>query len=209
MSILKKSSRDKKFHIVYKTTNTLNGIYYIGVHSTNEIEDGYLGSGLILLKAIKKHGKDKFSREVVRVFKTREEAYSYESSIVTEDLIKSRVCYNRAVGGQGGYLGEEAIEKMRKSKLGISPWNKGITKTKSCKDCDKRIPNKPSRKQTRCESCYHKTKVGKGNISWKNTYIIEDLEYHSLIKASEVTGIPKTTLFRWCKDPKKSKYSIK
>lgn len=32
-------------HIVYKTTNILNNKYYIGVHSTFNINDNYLGCG--------------------------------------------------------------------------------------------------------------------------------------------------------------------
>jgi len=206
---LKKSSYDKKHHTVYKTTNLTNGIYYIGVHSTNDLEDEYLGSGLVLIKVIKKHGKAQFSKEILRQFETREEAYSYEATLVTETLIKSRVCYNRAVGGQGGFLGQEAIEKMKKSKLGISPWNKGTIKLKPCKDCVKLIPDKPSRKQTRCESCHYKTKKDKGNPSWKHTYIIHGITYYSLTAASKDTKVPSTTLLRWCKDPRKIDFIIK
>jgi len=42
-------------HIVYKTTNIVNGKYYIGV--TNGKDPGYLGSGRVLLSAIKEYGK--------------------------------------------------------------------------------------------------------------------------------------------------------
>lgn len=42
------------FHFLYKTTNTLNGKIYIGAHSTQDLNDGYLGSGKQILDAIKK-----------------------------------------------------------------------------------------------------------------------------------------------------------
>jgi hypothetical protein len=38
----------------YKTINKINNKYYIGVHSTNDIKDGYLGSGVALKRAIRK-----------------------------------------------------------------------------------------------------------------------------------------------------------
>lgn len=54
-----------KNYIVYITTNTINGKKYIGSHSTKNIEDGYLGSGVYLSKAIKKHGNQNFIREIL------------------------------------------------------------------------------------------------------------------------------------------------
>jgi hypothetical protein len=46
----------RKYHIVYQTTNTINGKIYIGCHSTDVIEDGYIGSSLLLKQAVAMHG---------------------------------------------------------------------------------------------------------------------------------------------------------
>lgn len=46
-------------YIIYKTTCLVNNMKYIGWHSTNNLNDGYLGSGKYLLRAIDKYGKEK------------------------------------------------------------------------------------------------------------------------------------------------------
>jgi hypothetical protein len=50
------SIKSKKFHFIYKTTNLLNNKFYIGMHSTSNLKDGYLGSGTHLRYAIRKYG---------------------------------------------------------------------------------------------------------------------------------------------------------
>ena len=45
---------------IYKVTNLLNNKYYIGMHRTTNPNDGYLGSGVAIKKAIKKYGKEAF-----------------------------------------------------------------------------------------------------------------------------------------------------
>lgn len=89
----------RKYNYFYKITNNINGFYYYGVHSTDDLEDGYMGSGSRLRIAYKEFGMDKFSKEILKFFDTREEAFEYESRIVTEDLVFNTECYNSMVGG--------------------------------------------------------------------------------------------------------------
>ena len=58
---------------IYKTTNTINGKFYIG-KSQREIKESeeYFGSGLILQRAIKKHGKEYFIKEIIDTADTME-----------------------------------------------------------------------------------------------------------------------------------------
>lgn len=93
--------KEYKYHIIYKTTNTVNNKIYVGMHSTDNINDRYMGSGWILKNAIKKYGRDKFVKEVLYVYSNRQEARQMESLIVDEDFCKRLDTYNTAVGGMG------------------------------------------------------------------------------------------------------------
>lgn len=50
----------KKYY-VYKTINKINGKMYIGSHY-GKLNDDYLGSGLLITRAIEKHGKQNFKK---------------------------------------------------------------------------------------------------------------------------------------------------
>lgn len=87
-----------KQHYTYKIINNLNGMYYIGVHSIKGDEDKYFGSGSALKAAIRKHGKDSFTKGVIEYYDTREEALKAERLLVANHDDKS---YNLVKGGGG------------------------------------------------------------------------------------------------------------
>jgi hypothetical protein len=86
---------------VYETTNLINGKKYIGKHSTTNIDDGYLGSGKILLEDIKMYGRKNFGRKILIIVGSEEESYRYENKLITNHIIQSKKYYNLTVGGQG------------------------------------------------------------------------------------------------------------
>lgn len=102
----------KRFHLVYKTINKLNENFYIGKHSTDVIDDGYLGSGFLLSAAVSLYGKENFYREILHTAASSDEASSIERMLVNEELLKDPKCYNLALGGQGGNLGEKVNKKI-------------------------------------------------------------------------------------------------
>jgi len=93
----------RKYHYIYKITRLdKSGKYYIGMHSTDNVDDGYFGSGSLLSKSIKKHGKDKHKKDILEFLPTREALKLREKEIVNEELISDRQCMNIQPGGGGG-----------------------------------------------------------------------------------------------------------
>lgn len=91
---------DHKYHYFYKIINKLNGHFYYRIHSTNNLEDGYMGSGHRLHRAYKKYGIENFEKEIIKFFETREELVDYEIEVVTDELIQDENCYNIILGGE-------------------------------------------------------------------------------------------------------------
>lgn len=109
----------KKYHFIYKTTNLLNGKYYVGMHSTANLKDGYLGSGTQLGRAIRKYGKEAFQIKILEFLTDREVLGQREKVIVTEEIIDDPLCMNLKVGGLGGFSpsAKEAFKQMLKDPL--------------------------------------------------------------------------------------------
>jgi hypothetical protein len=90
------------YHLVYKITNNINSMYYIGVHSTKNIDDGYMGSGTLIKKAIKETGVECFDREILHIFDTKKEAFDKELELVSMETLRDLNCYNLVIGGSNG-----------------------------------------------------------------------------------------------------------
>lgn len=94
----------RRFHYIYKITRLdESGKYYIGLHSTDDLDDGYFGSGSLLSRSIKKHGKDKHTKEILEFLPTREALKLREKEIVNEELLSDEQCMNLKLGGEGGW----------------------------------------------------------------------------------------------------------
>ena len=116
----------------YITTNLLNNKKYVGMHTSSEVDDGYLGSGKALLAAVKKYGKENFIREVLCFCKTMEEAFKNEAIFIKEyKTLTSDGGYNISpTGGTecNGRHSSESKAKMGEKAKGRNSWSKGLTK---------------------------------------------------------------------------------
>lgn len=91
------------FYYMYKITNKVNGKFYIGIHKTSDLDDGYMGSGVILKKAIKKYGIENFEKTILEYFDSAELMYEKEKQIVDQEFLQREDVYNVMRGGHGGF----------------------------------------------------------------------------------------------------------
>lgn len=106
------------YHYTYQITNLINNKIYYGVHSTECLpkeDNKYWGSGVIIKRAINKYGIENFSKEIDKLFETRDEANLYEAEIVNLEFVEREDTYNLQTGGMNGYgwkMSQESKDKI-------------------------------------------------------------------------------------------------
>ena len=115
------SRKPHKFHYIYKTTCNVTGRYYIGMHSTSNLEDGYMGSGKRLRRSLNKYGIENHTKEILEFLEDRNSLIKRESEIVNEQSIEDPLCMNLKPGGSGGF--SESSRKLGTQKMLEKIWN--------------------------------------------------------------------------------------
>lgn len=131
------------FHIIYKITNEINKKIYVGKHSTHNIDDSYMGSGVALQRAFDKYGIENFTKEIIHVCDTCEDALILESEIVDLDFVNRKDTYNLVVGGLSGSTGTIVSEETRQKQSAAKKGRK-LTQEHKDKIADS-LRGKPSR----------------------------------------------------------------
>lgn len=93
------------YGFVYITTNHVNGKQYIGQRKYDKQGKWkeYLGSGIILSRAIEKYGLENFSKEIIEECKTKKILNDREIYWINYyNAVESDNFYNIASGGDGG-----------------------------------------------------------------------------------------------------------
>ncbi len=90
----------EKKYLIYQITNLINEKIYIGIHITDNEEDGYFGSGTALKNAIRKYGKENFRRIILERCSCIEELCDRERMLVNDDFVKRKDTYNIITGGR-------------------------------------------------------------------------------------------------------------
>ena len=122
-----------KYHFIYHIRILVGkhkNYFYIGKRSTNNIDDGYCGSGTKvsrIIKSLRKKGyKDSeiYKRTILAWATCDADAYELESIYADEKIINNKFCLNLKKGGEGGMsckcFTNEMRENARKNALKIN-----------------------------------------------------------------------------------------
>ena len=168
---------NKPIGAVYVTTCSVNGKKYIGKFLYDRINDWekYLGSGRYLREDIKKYGKDKFIKEIIKNYYTTEELEKAEEELILKtNAVYDDNYYNVKLSSVGGDIfttnpRKEELREMRKQQMsGQGNHQYGKPKT------EKMISS-----------------VKKAN---SRAIEIDGIKYESTSKASRTLGIGHTTI---------------
>ncbi len=85
------------------------------MHSTDNLNDGYVGSGKRLWYSIKKYGKENFKCEIIEMLPDRLSLREREKELVNESILKEKMCMNLKPGGDGGFVDDEHKKKFHRN----------------------------------------------------------------------------------------------
>ena len=166
---------------IYKTTNVINGKEYIGMCSSKQRFESYLGSGILLRQAIEKYGKDNFVREILEECDDEESLRKAEIKWIRHyDAVKNENFYNLHEGGRGGSTGFK--EETSMATIVKKTWSEYSEKERKARG--KIISKSRKEKGTAAgknNTMYGRSAVKEKNLKWytngeKNVYVTEGTE---------------------------------
>ena len=201
---------------IYKTTNLIDGMIYIGQkHATKFLGNSYLGSGKLLIRAVNKYSSDNFIVELLEEVATKEEMDSREIYwIKFYNATDHSIGYNISEGGNvnrtmigknnpfyGKTHSAETVNKIKEANIGRVPWNKGLSKA-----TDNRVSKYSDSLKGRMSACRNTTWINNGSISKMikkdqlDKYLADDWKEGRLPIVSDKYGIANLGNIRIYKD---------
>jgi len=89
----------RKYYFIYIIKNSLNGKSYVGFHSTNNLNDGYMGGGIAINRAYKKHGSKNFEKNILEF--CNEDNWQEREKYWIKKMNTYGNGYNLTKGGEG------------------------------------------------------------------------------------------------------------
>lgn len=150
-------------YYIYRITNNINGKTYIGQHKEYpKRKDSYMGSGKLIKSAIKKYGKENFTKSIIQSdIENVELANDWEQMFIMFERAKGHSEYNIANGGSGltgMSFSDEHKERIRQAHIG----KKRVFTEQWCKN----ISNSNKGKKHTAE---HNKKISESSLGKKGT----------------------------------------
>lgn len=153
--------REYKYKYVYKTTclvenSELFNHYYIGQHKTNNLDDGYFGSGKLISRYFKEYGIKEgvtVKKEILAFAETHDELNKLERYFIGYKWKEDKLCLNRKTGGGQYEITDTTIKKISETLKVTSP-NKG-----------KHLPEETRKKISKSHKGKHLTEECKRKMS--------------------------------------------
>lgn len=152
-------------YYLYEIKNNIDGKIYVGVHRTKNLDDGYMGSGKIIARAIAKYGVDNFTKTILETFDSSETMFAREKEVVNDEFLGREDVYNLRRGGNGGFDYINSSEEIKQNKS-IKNRGKdnpffGKTHTKEVKERLAELASKQWKGTTKSEN--HRQKIAEAN----------------------------------------------
>lgn len=177
----------------------INGKTYIGVHCTDNINDGYIGGGIrnqgstkysttAISSAVKEYGYENFKVEVMSFFDTAEDAYLEEAFLVNESWVSNKDNYNTSLGGRYSVMSKEGRSRVsERMKL-----NNPMKNPEIAKYVGQEVAKK-TRGMKRTPEQIEKIKKSSKDYCSKKIYDMDtNVQYQSMRKCSESIGHSRT-----------------
>lgn len=189
------------YHYVYKITvdsEKYDGFYYYGKHSTNNLDDGYLGSG-VRIKHLNKKGYI-LNKEILCYFDTEALCYEFEELLVDEEMLKDPYCLNLRTGGEIYQYSNISKKKMSdKAKQRKSNFNEDTRE-------------KAKSKQSSTRKQLWSTDEYRDKMKERNHHTVSCStpkgEFSSLKEASISHNVSERTMKRWMLDESKTQFKL-
>lgn len=176
-----------RYYYIYEITNLLNGMRYRGQHQTDNLDDGYMGSSVYLSRAINKHGKECFRKEILTFCEDAEELDYMERVFVDENWVERSDTYNFMTGGYCGKKSTETLKRMQKAQQDYYSSTKSIQTRKKIGDANRGRKHTLNERKKMWISVRQYTKDG--------DFIAE---YKSFTDAAAQTGIAHSNISKVC-----------
>jgi hypothetical protein len=159
-----------KYYVIYKITNLQTGRSYIGMHRTDNLNDGYMGSSKLLKQSIKKRGIENFKKEIIFECSNEIELSLKEAELVNDAFIKRKDTYNIGLGGTGGLKSDE--HQLKRSHAGRKALSELLKNEEYYKNyCDKVSAGIKKYLETHCNGFEGKKHSEKTKEKMKNVHI--------------------------------------